>query len=261
MTKTLLVLICIFPLIILNNGAHSAAACKGPNKNDPGCPGAQEEAAPTPTPTPTPAPAVAPVVIENASIDWFNQKITLRGTGLTGATDFVLGGSAPLTPSSATDTLVEIDFGADIAGEVDRPGNYLFKVDGVNALSLFFKSQVIDPAATGCICDVPWANSLAGKWGSLETQCLEVPGPATNDVADIAGTVLSDPNDPSVYPQYPVGAAFIPGDPVSSVCRLVQVNGDASVDEIVNVRINENQQAACAVSLKANICASTAPSP
>jgi len=252
--KTLIGLIFIFPLLILHNMVHSAPACKGPNKNDPGC-SSEEVAAPAPAPDPV------SVIVENITVDWFNQKITLRGAGLTGATDFVLGGSAPLTPSSVTDTVVDINFDADIAGEVDRAGNYLFKVDGVNVLSLFFKSQVIDPAATGCSCDVPWANALVGYWGSLDTQCLEIPGPQTNDVADIAGTVLSVPNDPSVYPQYPIGAAFIPGDPVSSVCRVVQANGDASVDELVNLRINENQQAACAASLKANICASSAPPP
>ena len=164
--KTVIGLTFIFPLAIFLDTAYSAAACKGPNKNDPGCPG--EEVA-------APAPAPDSVIVENATVDWFNQKITLRGTGLTGATDFVLGGGAPLTPSSVADTVVDINFDADIAGEVDRAGNYLIKVDGVNVLSLFFKSQVIEPAATGCTCDVPWANALVGYWGSLDTQCLEIP--------------------------------------------------------------------------------------
>ena len=86
-------------------------------------------------------------------------------------------------------------------------------------------------------------------------------GAGDNDAADIAGTVLTDPNDPSVYPHFPIGATFLPGDPVSSVCRLVQVNLDATTDDLVNLRINESQQADCAASLKVNVCATTVSAP
>lgn len=92
-------------------------------------------------------------------------------------------------------------------------------------------------------------------WGTPSADCLEIQGPSTNDIADISGTIFSDYPAGIVFPQYPIGASFYPGDPDSSVCRLVEVNSDATSTDLVNKRINENQQAACAVELKANVCA------
>lgn len=243
-------------LLALNGPASSAPACKGPNKYNAGCPDASTAPAPE-----EPAPAAAPVVVDNATVDWFNQKIILRGNGLDGAAQFILGGSSPLIPDSVADAVAEFNFNSALAGEVDRAGNYVLKVDGVSVLSLFIKSEVIDPGASGCPCAVDWANELSalGLWVQSDTtQCLEIPGPETNDLADIAGTILSDPENP-VAPQYPIGAAFVPGDPISSVCRLVRVNSDGSQSDLVNLRINEGQQASCAETLKTNVCATSTP--
>lgn len=240
----------LFVLSLLHGPAYSAPACKGPNKNDPGCQIVE-------------APAVVPMVVDNATVDWFNETITLRGSGLTGAAEFILGGSSPLAFNTVDDTVVELDFDNTVASEVDRAGNYVLKVDGTSVLSLFFESEVVDPGAGGCPCATPWPNALDPLDPSLwtpstkTTQCLEIPGPADNDVADIAGTILTDPNDLAVYPQYPIGAAFVPGDPVSSVCRLVRVNGDGSQSDLVNLRINELQQTACAIVLQTNVCKDT----
>ena len=57
---------------------QAAPACKGPNKNDPGC--AQEAAA-------------AAAVVDSVTVDWFNQALVVRGSGFTGSTNFLLGSS------------------------------------------------------------------------------------------------------------------------------------------------------------------------
>ena len=221
-----------------------APPCKGQNKNDPGC---EEEAAAAPA-----------AVVDSVTVDWLNENLVVRGSGFTGSTSFVLGSSAsPLGTVNVTDAeLVDLPFSSDMAAEVTSQGNYNLEVDGSVQLSVFIESQVIDPAATGCPCEMGWIDWLdpLSLWGPLNTDCLEIDGPASNDIADIAGTVLSDPSDDTTFPHYPIGASFYPGDPDSSVCRLVQVNADASTVDLVNLRINENQQAACAAALNANIC-------
>lgn len=166
----------------------------------------------------------------------------------------MLGSTALLTPINVTDTELDIPFSSDIALEVMSAGNYNLLVDGAAELSVYIESQVIDPAAAVCPCTGDWSTALAGLWGSSSTECLEIEGPGSQDIADISGTVQTDPLDSSVYPLYPVGASFYPGDPNRSVCRLVQVNVDATTIELVNMRLNETQQADCAVQLKANIC-------
>jgi hypothetical protein len=45
------------------------------------------------------------------------------------------------------------------------------------------------------------------------------------------------------------------------VCRLVSVDADASVTDLVNYRINETQQAVCAGELATNVCATVTPVP
>ena len=246
-------------LLTLNGPAYSAPACKGPNKYDAGCPDAATEPAPE-EPAPE-EPVTAAAAVDNATVDWLNQKIVLRGSGFTGTTQFVLGGSSPLVPTSVSDTVAELDFSTALADEVDRAGNYVLKADGAGVLSLYFKSEVIDPGATDCPCDSQWADQLSAValWGPPNsTQCLEIGGPETNDLADIAGTIISDPENPSA-PQYPIGAAFVPGDPVSSVCRLVLIDSDGSQSDLVNLRINEGQQTACATTLQTHVCADPTP--
>jgi hypothetical protein len=128
-------------------------------------------------------------------------------------------------------------------------------------LTVFIGFQVVDPAATGCPCEVDWIAELGTLYTDKVTECLEIPGPGVNDIADISGTILSNAADPAAYPQFPIGASFYPGDPASSVCRLVQVNADASVVDLVNQGINENQQADCAAALKTNVCATVTTLP
>ena len=236
----------LFLLVVLNDPAYSAAACKGPNKYDAGCPEAG-------------AAAAVPVAVDNATVDWFNQKIILRGSGLSGAAEFKLGGSSALAFNTLDDTVVELAFDNTLAGEVDQQGNYVLKVDGSSVLSLFFVSEIVSPAVTECPCETPWSAELASLWGPKNTQCLEIPGTGANTYVDIAGTILSDPTDAAVYPQYPIGAAFVPGNPVSSVCRLVKIETNLAETEIVNLRINEGQQATCAAALKSNVCADPPP--
>ena len=213
--------------------------CEGPNKNDPGCPGTEVLAVP---------------VVDSVTVDWFNEKFVVRGNGLT-AVSFLLGSNAtPLGTANVTDTELDIPFNSDIADEVLTEGNYGLAVDGTVQLSVYIESQVVDPGASVCPCTSDWADELAGLWGPNNTDCLEVTGTGDNDIADISGTILSNSPDPTVYPYFPIGASFYPGDPDSSVCRLVQVNADASTVELVNMRINENQQEDCAAQLTLNVC-------
>jgi hypothetical protein len=232
----------------------AAPACKGPNKNDPGCDttSAPEE--------PAAEPAVAGL-IDSATVDWSNQRVRVRGSGLSGVAQFTIGGSAVLAEANESDTQLDLLFDAAMAAAVTLEGSYALKADGADVISIYFKSQVVDPAATGCPCETDWTEELGGLWGTPQTECVEILGPGSNDVADIAGTVLTDYTDPTVYPQFPVGASFTPGDPVDSSCRLVRIDGDATTTELVNIRVNESQQADCAASLKLHVCASILPGP
>jgi len=219
--------------------ATAAPACKGPNKNDPGC---------------AIAAAVPPALADSVTVDWLNQKLVVRGSGFTLTTALVLG-DEPVAATLVSDTQLDVPFSAAVAAEVVTAGSYNLFVDGVMQLTIYIESQVIDPAATGCPCAVDWADSLGTLYTDKVTDCYEILGPALNDAADIAGTILFDPSDSTVYPQYPISASFYPGDPESSVCRLVQVNSNATVVDLTRLRINENQQANCADALKVNVCA------
>ncbi|MDT8319395.1 MAG: hypothetical protein RQ826_02585 [Xanthomonadales bacterium] len=225
---------------------YAAPACKGPNKNDPGCV----------------AQVASPAVVDSVTVDWLNQVVTVRGSNFAGTTAFMIGAIAtPLAVAYQTDTRVDLPFNADISGEVLSEGSYNLVVDGAVVLSVYFEDQVIDPAATGCPCETDWATALVGLWGSPQTDCYEIEGPLANDISDISGTVLSLPGDPDAHPQYPIGASFYPGQPGDSYCALVQVDGDATTTELANERINELQQEDCASALKAQVCANVYPLP
>lgn len=225
---------------------HAAPACKGTNKNDPACVVA----------------AAAPAVVDSATVDWLNQAVIIRGSNLSGATEFMLGAIAtPLAIGNQTDTQVGLPFNSEISGEVLSAGSYNLVVDGTVVLAVYFEDQVIDPAATDCPCEADWAAALSGLWGSPQTDCFEIEGLLVNDIADISGTVLSTPGDPQAYPQYPIGASFYPGQPGDSYCALVQVDDDATTTELAKERINELQQEDCASILKAQVCANVFPVP
>jgi hypothetical protein len=232
--------------IFLVPAVQAAPACKGPNKNDPGCPGAEE---------PPPEPALPGAVVDSVTVDWFNQVLVVRGLGLSGITSWGLAGFAgPLSVAGgATDTELQIEFDADLASEVAGHGSYILNGDGTGQLSVFIESQIIDPGATGCPCTGSWSGTVP-NWGAPQTECVEIEGPGANDAADISGEVLTDPLDPLVYPHFLVGASFYPGEPDDSVCRLVQLDGDLAVTDLENVRINETQQADCRTVLAANAC-------
>ena len=120
-------------------------------------------------------------------------------------------------------------------------------------------AQIIDPDAVGCPCETDWQTY--SWWGTKTTECVEVVGPSLNDIADISGTLLSTPGDYTAYPQYPIGASFYPGAPTDSYCALVEVSGDTTTSSLVNVPINETQQADCATILKDQVCANVTTLP
>ena len=230
-------------LLAVNQASAAPGPCQGPNKNNPGCPGTE------------PAPA-STAVISSVTVDWVNQQIIVRGSGFVpGSTSFTLGSSAvAMVAAGGSDTETYLPFDADMAAQVLTEGNYALAVDGVIQLSAYIEAQVVDPAATGCPCEADWIIELGALWGKQDAECLEIEGPLSNDAADIAATILTDPLDPGVAPVYPIGAAFNPAEPTSSVCRLARVNADASTDTLVDLRINEIQQADCAALLTAQVC-------
>ena len=261
LSRTLCQLISVGVILALTHSwALGAPSCKGQNKNEPGCPGAIEPT-PTPTPTPTPAPILpgAPVV-HSTTVDWANEKIILRGSGLDAVTTFTLGGSALVDIGAVSPTEVELRFDDIMAGEVTGAGSYSLKADGVDVISIYAIASVVSRTAAGCPCEPDWSAGLGALWGAdpNQTACYTVTGPG---VADLAGTVLTDPSDPTLYPQYPIGASYYATDPVSSSCRLVQINdSDPFQQEVVNIRINADQQIACAEAMQTSVCATTEPS-
>jgi hypothetical protein len=213
---------------------------------------------PTDTATVTAVTApLSPAIVESVTVDWFNLVFIIRGSGFTGATEFYLGGNPtrldPI-PGSFTDTYAELPFNGAIASEVLTQGNYNLVVDGAVALTLYIEYPIIDPAANGCPCQGIWESELVGYWGTPETACVEVLGLEANDIADISGTVLTDPLVFETYPHYPIGASFYPGEPAESYCALVAVANDLGITELVNLPINELQQAECATLIRNNIC-------
>jgi hypothetical protein len=251
LSRTLQQLVSVGVLLALTHSwALGAPACKGPNKYSDGCPAAEE-----------PVAAVASPVVDSTTVDWANEKIIVRGSDLDTVTAFTLGGSVLVAIGATSPTEVELLFDNTMAGEVAGVGSYSLKADGTDAISIHFISSVVDPAGIACPCELDWAAELGVGvlWGAEKTTaCYEITSPG---VADLAGIVLTDPNDPSVYPQYPIGASYYAADPVSSSCRLIQINdADPFQQEVVNIRINANQQADCAVALQFYICATTEPS-
>lgn len=205
-------------------------------------------------PPPKP-PKVAPVVVDSVTVDWVNERLVVRGSGFVDSTSFLLGGSGTLLGTdNVTDAQLEIPFNAAVAAEVTSQGNYNLEANGSVQLSVYIESQIVDPAAAGCPCTPDWITELGGLWIEA-ADCLEIQGPDLNDIADISGTIRSDYPNSIVYPQYPISASFYPGEPDDSVCRLVEVSEDATVVDLVNKRINEQQQSICATVLRDNVCA------
>ena len=203
-------------------------------------------------------------IVESVTVDWFNLVFIIRGSGFTGGTEFSLAGNPTLlepVPGSFTDIYAELPFNDAVASEVLSQGNYNLIVDGAVALTIYIEHPVIDPADTGCPCLGAWQFELGGLWGTPETECVEIGGSGDNDIADISGTVLTDPQVFETYPHYPIGASFYPGEPAESYCALVAVSDDLSISELVNVPINELQQAECATLIRTNVCSNVTEVP
>lgn len=234
--------------VFTTSSLMAAPPCKGPNKNEPGCPGTED-------PPPPPESLLAANMVDSVTVDWLNLVLVVRGTGIDAATDWFLGGSPSLSNVTVIDAnTVEIGFDADLAAEVQGAGSHLLTADGSVQLTVYSEYQIIDPAASGCPCQGIWAAQIPDWVGPTDTVCLEVEGLVTNDPVDISGTYT--PADPLLDPQYAFGASFYPGEPGNSVCRLVQINPDLSTADLVNLQINENQQVQCRTALDTNACSS-----
>lgn len=235
----------LFFMVFLLSGQLSAAPgpCTGPNKNDPGC-----------NTTTATLPAV---VLNSAQVDWLNEQIVVNGENFSADTTVTIAGvSATIASRSSSQLFIPMD--SAIAGTLK--GNHNLVVNdppsaSSSSLSLFIKASLIDSTLTGCPCELDWSNSLGGLWNPAikSTECTEV-NSGSNGTQDIAGTVYSDPNDVTVYPHYPIGAAFT-AEPSESVCQLTSVdNSPASVTNLVKKRINRQQQSDCRAVLANNIC-------
>ena len=225
------------------HGDHSAP-CLGPHKNDSEC-----AVAP---------PAPATVSINSAQVDWLNEKIIVKGENFSADTTVTLAGIAA-TVENWTANQLDVAMDSAIAGT--PKGNHNIIVDDVPSsssasISLFAKALIIDKTLAGCPCESSWSTTLGVLWNPVTktVECAEISG-GTGTPEDIAGTVLSDPTDSSVYPHYPIGAAFTT-EPSESVCQLTQVDNTAPlpVTDVVKERINRQQQGECRTVLASNIC-------
>lgn len=232
------------------HGNH-AVPCSGPHKNDPGC------LVPPPSP---------PISVNSATIDWLNEKIIVGGENFTGSTTITIAGQTAII-SSQTANQIEIPFDGDIAGTLKGNHN-LIADDGpsssTSSLSLFVKAEIIDKDTAGCPCEAGWMAELGAGvlWAPITktTACFEIAGGATDPV-DIAGTVLTNSSDPTVYPHYPIGAAFT-AEPNESVCQLTRIDSPfdpTAVTDVVKIRINRLQQGACRTALDTNVCDTITP--
>jgi hypothetical protein len=230
------------------NSVSSAPACKGPNKNDPGC--AVAEAAP------------AAISINSATVDWLNEEILIKGENYSGSTTVTIAG-VPATINTQTSTQLDVKFPS-----LPKGNHNLVVSDTTSSssasLSFYAKGELVNPDLTGCPCATDWYNSLNPLGLYTQTaDCYELsPGGAGNP-EDIAGTILTNPTDPSAYPQYPIGAAFT-DDPNESVCQLTevdQISGIPTPTDLVKIRINRAQQGSCHDILVANICNTVTPVP
>ena len=225
------------------HGDHSAP-CLGPHKNDPVC--AVTLAAP------------AGVSIYSAQVDWLNEKIIVKGENFSADTTVTIAGIAATIESWVANQL-DIPMDSALAGI--PKGNHNIIVDDIPSsssasISLFSKASIIDKTLAGCPCEGNWSTALGGLWNPVTktVDCTEISG-GPGDPKDIAGTILSDPADPGVYPHYPIGAAFT-ADPSVSVCQLteVDVTGPTSIIDLIKERINRQQQGECRTVLANNIC-------
>jgi len=241
--KILVVLLLEFAFLnaLHAHGDHSVP-CSGPHKNDPGCLVAAVSAA---------------ISVNSATVDWLNEKIIVRGENFSASTTITIAG-LPATVGSQTAEQIEVPFDANIGGL--PKGNHNLVADDVpssstSSISLFVKAEIIDQTLGGCPCELGWSSGLGSLWGEQLTDCFDAPGGAGNP-EDIAGTILSDSTDPTVYPHYPIGAAFT-AEPDESVCQLTQVSSPldpAAVTDLVKTRINRLQQGACRTLLVNNVC-------
>jgi len=225
------------------HGDHSAP-CLGPHKNDSGCA----------------APALAPaeVSVNSTQIDWLNEKIIVKGENFSTDTTVTVAGIVA-TIENWTENQLDITMDSAIAGT--PKGNHNIIVDDLPSsssasISLFAKALIIDKTLVGCPCEVGWSTELVSLWNpaTKTVDCVETSG-GTGAPEDIAGTVLSNSTDSSVYPHYPIGAAFT-AEPSKSVCQLTRVDnvGPIPVTEVIKERVNRQQQGECRAVLASNIC-------
>jgi len=222
--------------------AKGPAPCSGSHKNDPGC---------------NVSSLTAAISVNSATVDWLNETIIVRGENFSASTTITIAG-LPATIGSQTANQIEIPFDAAIGG-IPKGNHNLIADDGpsssTSSISLFVKADIIDQALGGCPCESGWSTELGSLWGQKLTDCFEITGGAGNP-EDIAGTVLTDSTDPTVYPHYPIGAAFT-AEPNESVCQLTRVSSPldpTAVTDLVKTRINRLQQGTCRTSLANNVC-------
>jgi hypothetical protein len=252
----------LFIQFLFINGAFSAS-CKGPHANDPGCI--------------TPSATTSPISINSVSVDWLNERIlvvasnaSLNASDITATVAGVTAAVSEIIDQSSTQQLVLL-----FPSTTLPKGNHNLVVSdssssSSDSISLFAKGEMVDPALIGCPCEptsgTGWSSTLSplGLWNkgttttnTTGTVCYElVPGGSGNPV-DVAATILGNPDDPTAYPVYPIGAAFTE-DPNESVCQLTEVD-KSGVTNLVKIRINRQQQAACRNILATNICNSITP--
>ena len=63
--------------VFTTSSLMAAPPCKGPNKNEPGCPGTED-------PPPPPESLLAANMVDSVTVDWLNLVLVVRGIGIDG---------------------------------------------------------------------------------------------------------------------------------------------------------------------------------
>ncbi len=166
--RFVIILILLTSLTAVN---AAPAPCKGPNKNDPGCP------ADVPVVVTSP-----PVKINSAYIEWFDEKIVVTGDFdfTIPATTVTLSGITPINPENVSSSSFEIPFDSDTAGIAGKGNHRLIVDDGTTSseISLYIEGQIIDKDLIGCPCaDADaWSDQLGAALWNPTTKRFTIHG-------------------------------------------------------------------------------------
>jgi hypothetical protein len=122
--------------------------------------------------------------------------------------------------------------------------------------AIYIDGAIVDANFSGCPCGDFNTQLAAESLSDPAPDCLEVSNEIVSDY--LASSYPVDFTNP---PFYLIGAAFVAGNPGSSVCQMVKFGAGGSVDYLLREHVNATQQSACAAVMLADqrICGQAAP--